>query len=744
MDYQTTKTAPRSIRWHLFQILLVTIIPVGLVGAALFYLHWQAQERERERSQIESVRLLATAVDNALDSTVQRLNIFARQWASGRTSDAEMHARAVEAVAASPDWANMVAFRADGSPAFRAEAPFGTPLPKMTLFAPWRAAVEEGRPVVSDIFTSRSSGDRIVGIGVPVVRDGRVTHVLIADLNLRWFDKLLTSQGAGGIAGIFDRHWKFVARGTEGDRWRGGDPSPPLIEDMKRRPEGIGRYSSLNAMPVYTSWTPSRHGWWVAFATPSAPVDNAFWTHLVVFGLMWAAAAAAGIAFTLRKGRRIAGALVSLEARAEDLAGGRPLSGLALSRVSEVDHALAALGKASETLQAAMQQRNTSLEIEREARAAAEAASRAKDEFLAMLGHELRNPLAAITNAVAIVKSERHTPEQLEFAAGIIDRQSQHLKRLIDDLLDVGRVMTGKILLEREPLDLAASARHVAITLDTAGRLAQRRFEIDAQPAWINGDQTRIEQIVTNLLVNAAAYTPPGGHVRLRVAREGEEALIQVSDDGRGIPPESLPRVFELFYQADATVDRSRGGLGIGLTLVQRLAELHGGWVRAHSAGVGQGATFSVRIPAIAAPAQAQRPLAAAALAPPREILLVEDNADERRSLRVALELQGHRVLEAADGPAALEVLRRHTPSVAILDIGLPGMDGYRLAGLVRAEHRDLFLIALTGYGGAEDESRAREAGFDRHLTKPADTDDLARAIQSARRPFRNASAIRA
>jgi len=745
MDNKRTRTAePRSIRWHLFQILLVTIIPVGLVAAGLFYLHWQAQERERERSQIESVRFLAAAVDNALESTVQRMTIFARLWASGQASDALMYSQAQAALAANPDWSTIVVFRADGSAVFRADAPFGTPLPAMKLFDLWQPVLREHRALVSDVFTSPTNGTKGAAIGVPVVRDGKATHVMIASLNLRWFDELLTSQGAGGIAGIFDRNWKFVARGTEGDQRRGGDPSPPLIEDMKRRPEGIGRYSSLNAMPVYTSWTPSRHGWWVAFATPSAPVDNAFWTHLSVFGLMWAAAVAAGIAFAWRKGRRIAGALVSLESRAEDLALGRPLSALAASRVSEMDHAFAALGKASEALQDAMHQRDASLEIEREARAAAEAASRAKDEFLAMLGHELRNPLAAITNAVAIVKSERHTREQLDFASGVIDRQSQHLKRLIDDLLDVGRVMTGKILLEREPLELSASARHVATTLETAGRLTQRRFELDAGPVWISGDQTRIEQILTNLLVNAAAYTQPGGRIHLRIAQENADAVIQVIDDGHGIEAPSLTRVFELFYQADATVDRSRGGLGIGLTLVQRLAELHGGWAQAQSAGRGKGATLTVRIPAIAAPAAAQPALAEARVGQPREILIVEDNADARHSLRVALELQGHRVLEAADGPAALDLLRRHAPSVAILDIGLPGMDGYRLAELARAEHRDLFLIALTGYGGAEDERRASAAGFDRHLTKPADADALSRAIQSARRPFRNISAIRA
>ena len=461
---ESAAAKPRSIRWHLFQVLLLAIVPIGLLAATLFYLHWQAQERLRERSQIESVRLLSAAIDNALDASVQRLSIFADLWASGRLSEADIHERAVQVVSVNPDWANMVAFRADGTPVFRADTEFGTPLPRMTLFDPWRPAVEERRPVISDVFTSRFSGSKVLGVGVPVIRNGEVTHVLVADLNLRWFDDLVGRQGveAGGVAAIFDHNWKFVARSVEGDLRRGGDPSAPLIEDMKRKREGIGRYENLNGTAVFTSWTPTRHGWWAAYATPSAPIEAAFWRHLGVLGALWALVVAASIAYAFAKGRRIATALESLEGRARHLAEGQPLGDLSASRVQEVDHALDALAKASASLQLATQQRDASFEVEREARGAAEAASRAKDEFLAMLGHELRNPLAAISNAVIILSSGRSNPEQLAFASGVIARQTQHLKRLVDDLLDVGRVMTGKILLERQPLDLAASARYVA------------------------------------------------------------------------------------------------------------------------------------------------------------------------------------------------------------------------------------------------------------------------------------------
>jgi signal transduction histidine kinase/ActR/RegA family two-component response regulator len=737
---ESAAAKPRSIRWHLFQVVLLAIVPIGLLAAGLFSLHWQAQEEQREGSQIQSVRLLATAVDNALDSSVQRMAILARLWSSGEASDSLMYTQSRQALAANPDWSTIVVFRVDGSPVFRADRPFDSPMPAMKLFELWRPAVNERRAVISDVFTSPWSGRKQVAVGVPVIRDDAVTHVMIANLNLAWFDKLLEQDAKGGVAGVFDRNWTFVARSAEGEQRRGSAPASPLIADMKRASEGIGRYSSLNGVPVFTSWTPSRHGWWVALATPAAPILNTFWNYLTVFGALWLVVVVAGIAVAFRKSARIAAALDSLGAGAAHLAENRPLGALPDSRVREVDQALEALAKASQALQLATQQRDAAFEVEREARAAAEAASRAKDEFLAMLGHELRNPLAAISNAVIILTSGRSNREQVEFASGVIARQTQHLKRLIDDLLDVGRVMTGKILLERQPLDLAASARYVAGTLHTAGRFTQRKLEIEAEPVWIHGDETRMEQIITNLLVNAATYTGIGGRIRLRIASDGHDAVLEVSDDGRGIAPESIGRVFELFFQADPGMDRSAGGLGIGLTLVQRLVSLHGGVVRARSEGIGKGATFTVRIPAIAAPGQASLGLAQARPAPALDILIVEDKADERRSLRMLLELHGHRVREAADGVAALELLHGWRPDAAILDIGLPGgMDGYQLARDMRTQFgNSIALVALSGYGGPEYEARAWEAGFDRHFSKPADSDALLQSVHSSRRSARS------
>jgi len=435
----------RGVRWHLFQVQLVSIVPIGLFAAALLYLHWQVQEHERQRSQIESVRLLAAAVDNSLDSSVERLSIFARLWSSSSLSEEAIYAQAKEALKANADWANILAFGADGRGVFRADAPFGAEMPSGPWFDVWRPVFSERRPVVSDVIIGPRRGIQIVAVGVPVIRDGRVSHVLIADLDLSWYDRLLNQQGqpVGAVAGLFDRNFNFVARSTEGDARRGQGPSPALVADMRLQPEGLRRYTNLNRTAVYTAWTFTRHGWGVGFATPSAPVDDAFWRYLLLFGFLWAAAVGAGMLYAFSKARPIAASLESLEDQAEYFATGRRIASLPDSGVGEVNRALGALAKASELLHSTMRERDRSFETEREARAAAERANHAKDEFLAMLGHELRNPLAAISNAATIVKSEKRSAEQLGFAIGVIDRQSRHLHRLIDDLLDVGRAMTG-------------------------------------------------------------------------------------------------------------------------------------------------------------------------------------------------------------------------------------------------------------------------------------------------------------
>jgi PAS domain S-box-containing protein len=367
------------------------------------------------------------------------------------------------------------------------------------------------------------------------------------------------------------------------------------------------------------------------------------------------------------------------------------------------------------------------------ARTAAESANRAKDEFIAMLGHELRNPLSAISGAVAVLQRIGAQDEQPAASArDVIARQTQHLARLMDDLLDVGRVMTGKIVLDRRAIDLLDAAERVVTTIRATGRAGRHRLSVAGTPAWVDGDVTRIEQVITNLVANALKYTPSDGTISVTVGEESRESVLRVADTGHGIAPALLPRIFELFVQGEQAPERAQGGLGIGLTLVRRLVELHGGRVEAASAGEGMGSVFTIAFPRLPAPPAATvSPRRRTVL--PQRTLVVEDNDDAREMLRTLLELDGHTVHVAANGIAGLAAALEHRPDVAVVDIGLPEMDGYEVARKLRASEslKAIKLIALTGYGQADDARRAYEAGFDLHVVKPVDPERLADAVST-------------
>jgi len=371
--------------------------------------------------------------------------------------------------------------------------------------------------------------------------------------------------------------------------------------------------------------------------------------------------------------------------------------------------------------------------------ARAQRENRSKDEFLAMLAHELRNPLGAIQGAVHALSIIGHSDPMALRATGIIKRQVVHMARLVDDLLDVGRAVTGKIVLKRRAINLADCVKSSVTTL-AAGNPNFARIQVECDQAWVMGDAVRLEQITGNLISNALKFSQSERPVHVKVSCEGKFAVLRVTDQGVGIPADMLPRIFDLFVQAHHTIDRSRGGLGIGLTLVRRLAELHGGTVEASSEGDGRGATFTVRIPLTEAPdvhADAHKSNVSGHVQryeESRRVLLVDDNHDSREMYRAVLRAHGHDVREAADGERALAVIDSGLFDVAFIDIGLPGgMDGYELARRIRShpKGRDIRLVALTGYGFPEDRAQSKQAGFARHLVKPVEPDVLQRELSS-------------
>ena len=359
-------------------------------------------------------------------------------------------------------------------------------------------------------------------------------------------------------------------------------------------------------------------------------------------------------------------------------------------------------------------------------------ADRRKNEFLAMLGHELRNPLAPIRNATQILSLNGPPDAEVQWARGVIERQVHQMTRMVDDLLDVSRITQGKFKLEKEPVDLASvvarAAEMVRPLIDARGH--RLTITLPPEPVWLDADPSRLAQVVANLLHNAAKYTDAGGQIRLASERRGEETVVTVRDTGIGIPADLLPRVFEPFTQEERLLDRAQGGLGIGLALVRSLVALHGGRVQAFSAGRGCGSEFVLYLPVSGqAPTASggERATVGRVKAASRRILVVDDNVDSAESLAVLLRVTGHEVRTAHAGRAALEAARACVPEIVLLDIGLPGMDGYEVARRLRQDLglADVLLVAMTGYGQDEDRRRSHEAGFNAHLVKPVDLNEL-------------------
>jgi PAS domain S-box-containing protein len=373
-------------------------------------------------------------------------------------------------------------------------------------------------------------------------------------------------------------------------------------------------------------------------------------------------------------------------------------------------------------------ERSARIDAERRVRETLEASNRTKDEFLAMLGHELRNPLSAVRNAVATAtRDESRRPRALEIA----ERQAEQLGRLIDDLLDVARITQGRITLRKERVHLNEIIEHAMES--TRSLIESRGLELSIaiapEPIRVDADPARLQQVLVNLLSNAAKYTEPGGRIDLTSERRGDEVVVRIRDTGIGIAPEMLPRIWDLFTQSDRALDRAQGGLGIGLTVARRLVELHGGRIEAFSEGLGAGAEFVVTLPALPAASEEVRPPVPPEPVPRRtaRVLVVEDNRDAAESLLMLLELLGHRVRAVYDGVTALDAARANTPDVMLIDIGLPDMDGYEIARRVRRDPdlKQVVLVALTGYGREEDKQQAMAAGFDYHLVKPVSPDAL-------------------
>jgi len=721
-----------KLRTHYLMLAFFIIVPL-VAGSGVALKMLLDAHRDAAVGRVEdSSRAIAMMVDAELARALTVTRALASSSALADNDLATFYREAAAANAGPGAW--IILYDGTGRQLVNTRLPPGTPLPVRRDTGTLRRMVDEGGSDVTGLKWGIVIHDNFVTAEQGIVsRSGR--HYLIAQAySPAYFAGPFRSQTLpqGWLIDLFDRQGKVIASGVGTVPVQAQAIPAPGLHRVDLHGDSVYAYVSRSSVS----------GWSVLVGAPAAEIDAVVWRGMAaaLAGMLLAALVAGTLA--VRTGRRLLRFMRGAGDAAAALGQGRDIGTLRTSTIAEMEALNQALRDASVKLQGEMasrasaeNERNTLLVLERSARAVAEEQNAAKDEFLAMLGHELRNPLSAIAAAVALLGDGRGPPDALDRARKVLQRQTAHLRVLVDDLLDVNRALMGKLTLQRQRLDLAAVARECVDLRRAGGRLGRCTIRVDTQAALVDADPTRLMQIIDNILDNAVKYSPDGGTIAVTVAPETSMAALTISDTGIGIPADLLPRVFNVFVQGEQTLQRALGGLGIGLTLVRRLADMHEGSVHIDSGGAGLGTQVVLRLPMLA-PAGGETAGAHAGVDPSRQagamrVLLVEDNADAREMLAMMLELFGHEVLQAADGPAAL-LAAAGGPDLAIVDIGLPGMDGYAVARALRADPAtaSIRLVALTGYGNDESRQRALAAGFDLYITKPISPESLRRICQ--------------
>ncbi len=715
------------LRHLLILLTAIGLLPLALLGIWSIHVASEYRQREQERAMLDLSRALSSAVDAELDSTVASLSTLAHASALMEGDIRGFYELARAHAQSQPEWLGV--FLADdiGRTLFRTTTPFGAPTGEPADPPSLRLALSLHRPVVGGIVRGKG-GRAAVPVRIPVTDNRGHSYVLSAVIRPDRIVHVFERQRApsDSVMGAIDAYGRIVARSKNQDLFVTQPITPGLQALMRRQgPEGAGATHTKEGDPVTTAYSSlSRYGWTVIVNSPATGLRTAFLQGVGTYAAGVGISLAICIALAYWLSWRIVAAFNHLRRAAAAVGAGRPFS-VPHSRIRE-------LGRMGRALEAAGHQRARH-ELERsrllasleDALEQARRAGQAKDEFLAVLGHELRNPLSPIVASLDLMDMRDEPGARRERA--IMRRQVTHLKRLVDDLLDVSRIASGKLNLHLRPLDLAETVRH------TVAALPGMPITLEAPDAlWIEGDDSRLVQVLNNLLSNAARFGGTATHVSLAADGDAGLARLTVEDNGIGMDASLLSRVFEPFYQAPQPLARRTGGLGLGLAIVRKIVELHGGSISASSPGPDQGSRFDVLLPLAAAPAK-PTPSAPAPAQQTSRILLVDDNEDAAAGTGTLLRQLGHSVDIAHNAMQALAAARARPPEVAILDIGLPDMDGYQLAAALRQEHgKALRLVALSGYGQQTDIERALDAGFDLHLTKPATLEDLVRALQPA------------
>jgi signal transduction histidine kinase/CheY-like chemotaxis protein len=751
-----------KLRSHLVILVLSALLPVLAFSAVMGVVFRRQQRDAFEQRFLERVRAMRIALDRELEGHLRALRVLSHSpyLATGDLRGFYEQLRRVRAE--QPAWSTVALMDPTGVQVFNLHQPFGAPLPKSALDAALLAGVAaSGQPAVTPLVKGAVSGVYTTAIVLPVQRQGAGPHLLVLALDSPAWLRFLSSVPVipGATMTLLDQNGIVIARTLNPDMWVGRRVSPVLYAKSRETAEAAYQNTGLEGQWFYTAHSRSAiSGWTMATGVPVEDVEGQLRgsTLAMIAGAVLTAALAVVLALVF--GRRISRPVSALAHAAVALERGeRPPPVATVTAIAEVAEVARAFDEAAERLRARevglraseaesrrlAAERARLLENERVAREEAETASRTKDDFLATLSHELRTPLNAVFGWARTLRNERVDPATIARGLASIERNSLAQVRLVEDLLDVSRIVTGKMRLAVRPVDLPAIVESAVEAIRQAAAAKQIRLEtvLDPSVGPIMGDPDRLHQVVWNLVSNAVKFTPRSGRVQIRLARVDPHVEIVVSDTGQGIAAEVLPHVFERFRQADSSPTRAHGGLGLGLALVKHLVELHGGSVLVQSAGEGQGAVFTVRLPISpdiellpASPGVHSSVTTKPILAPDASlegvrVLVVDDERDTLELFERVLAGTGAEIETALSAAEAMARLERRRPDVILCDVGMPKEDGYALIRRVRTlsplRGGDVPAVAVTAYGRVEDRVRLLAAGYNVHIAKPVDPAEL-------------------
>ncbi|MGZ8313736.1 MAG: ATP-binding protein [Telluria sp.] len=725
-----------KLRSHYFLLAVCIVVPVAICCSIALNMLQRAERDAAIQRIAESARLTSLIIDADLGRAEAVLQVLANSHALAAGDFERFYREATLANAGSGAW--IILYDKSGQQLVNTRRAWGSPLPIRPDPEKGGELLASGKTSVSGLSWGANLKNNFVKVERAIESVSGNRYVIAQAFSPAFFTRSFAGSAIppSWMIGVFDTNGVFIARRDEAEKYVGRKVPPHVLAAFRGSYSGTLPSKTPDGTALYNVFTHSAlSGWTIAIGAPLSELDASVWSSISVVGIGMLIAILAALTLTVVTGRSLVEFIGRASRAARTLGRGDEVGTLPPSIIHELDELNVSIMDASRRLQSEMRSRsdaendrNKLLVLEKEARAKAEQQNAAKDEFLAMLGHELRNPLSAVTSAVSILDSGRHLDEALmQRTRAVLRRQTDHLRKLVDDLLEVNRALMGKLTLSKAPVDLAGVTSRCVEALQAGGRTAGFDMRVALAPTPVLADPTRLLQVIDNILDNAIKYSPAGGVIEVTVHAIDGQAELKVRDSGLGIPAELLPTVFDVFVQGEQTLQRAQGGLGIGLSLVRRLVAMHDGSVTIASNGAGHGSTVTVRLPLLEVHPGAQEPTGAAAPEPGRRVLLIEDNQDAREMMSMLLELRSCVVFGAENGPDGIALAAGHQPEVALIDIGLAEMDGYAVARALKSDPATsgIVLVALTGYGSDQDRARAFEAGFDHHFTKPIRLDDL-------------------